>query len=121
MQERRKYPRIDVDRPVTVRLSDQHRLTLKMIELSREGIRFLCPIAPEINSEVELYFSLTSMDITHEFRFMSKVRHLYEVLANPDTPPDYRYVVGVNFMKIQEKELVIFEDLLKKLITDQDW
>jgi hypothetical protein len=117
MQERRKYPRIIVDRPVTVQLSDHRPVALKMIELSREGMRFLCPIAPEINSEVGLRFSLQSMHIRREFRFMSKVRHLYEVFAKPDTPSDYRYVVGVNFTNIQKNELEIFEVLLQNLIT----
>lgn len=106
-----------VDRPVIVQLSDHHPVAFKMIELSKEGMRFLCPIALEINSEVGLRFSLPSMQITREFRFMSKVRHLYEVFAKPDTPSDYRYVVGVNFMKIQKNELEIFEVLLQKLST----
>src|ERR1039457_1906211 len=91
MQDRRKHPRISVDFPVTVRLSQHRILTAKIIELSIGGMSFLCPIAPEINSEVELRFSPPSEHITREFRFMSNVRHLYEVHAEPGTPPDYQY------------------------------
>ena len=105
MQERRKYPRTSFDLPATVRLSHHRTLTVKMIELSLEGARFLCPIAPEINSEVELRFSLPSRH-THEFRLMANVRHLFEVHATPGTPPDYRYAVGVNFINPQETSFV---------------
>ena len=111
MQERRKHPRTSVDLPVTVRLSHQHSVAVKMVELSMEGMRFLCPIAPEINSEVELRFSLPS-EHTRELRLLANVRHSFEVLATPGTPPDYRYVVGVSFMNPQENERVILDKFL---------
>lgn len=113
MQERRKYPRASVDLPVTVRFSDQHAMTLKMIDLSAEGVRFLCPIAPEINSEVKLRFSLSSRH-TGELRLLANVRHLYEVHATPSTPPDYRYVVGVNFVNPNETERAILDEFLMR-------
>lgn len=112
MQERRKYPRTSIDLPVTVRLPRHHVLALKMIELSVEGMRFLCSIAPEINSEIEVCFSLPSRHIMREFKFMANVRHLYEVQRTPDTPPDYRYVLGVNFMNLQENERAILDKFL---------
>jgi len=111
VQERRKHPRTSIDLPITVRFSPQHIVAVKMIELSMEGLRFLCPIAPEINSEVELHFILPSAH-TRKLRFMANVRHSYEVLATPGTPPDYRYVVGVNFTNPQEDDRVILDRFL---------
>lgn len=111
MQERRKYPRTSFDLPITVRFSLQHIVAARMVELSMEGLRFLCPIAPEINSEVELHFSLPS-EHARELRLMANVRHSFEVLATSGTPPDYRYVVGVGFMNPQENDRVILEKFL---------
>lgn len=111
MQERRKHPRVSVDLPVTVRFSQHHTVAARMIELSMGGMGFLCPIAPEINSEVELRFSLPSRH-TYELRFAANVRHLYEVQRTPDTPPDYQYVVGVNFLNPPREELVILDKFL---------
>ncbi|MDE2117653.1 MAG: PilZ domain-containing protein [Betaproteobacteria bacterium] len=99
--------------PATVRLSHHHTLAVKMIELSLEGVRFLCPMAPEINSEVELRFTLPSKH-THELRLMANVRHLFEVHATPGTPPDYRYAAGVNFMNLRENERLILDTFLMK-------
>lgn len=113
MQERRKHPRTSIDLPVTVRFSDQHAMALRMIELSAEGMRFLCPIAPEINSEVKLRFSLSSRRAS-ELRLLANVRHLYEVHATPGTPPDYRYVVGVNFVNPNETERAMMDDFLMR-------
>ena len=73
MQERRKYPRISVDLPMTVRLSHHHIVTVKMIELSEDSVKFLCPEAPGINAEEELRFSLPSHRIGHEFWLMSGI------------------------------------------------
>lgn len=112
MQEKRKYPRISVDLPVMVRLFRQHIAAAKMIELSMEGMRFLYPIAPEINSEVELRFSLPS-ERARELKLMANVRHLFEVHATPGTPSDYRYVVGVSFTNLQESERVILDKFLR--------
>lgn len=120
MQERRKAPRISVERSVTVHISDHPPLILKMIDISSDGMGFLCPIAPEINPELELLFNLPSMYVTRDFRFTAKVMHLYEVIARPDTPPEYRYVVGVKFTNIQKSEFELFEELLQKLSIYQD-
>lgn len=111
MQERRQHQRESVDLPVTVRFSDHHAVVAKMVELSARGMGFLCPIAPEINSGVELRFSLPSRH-TYELRFMANVRHSYAVQSTPGTPPDYRYVVGVNFLNPPEEELAILDEFL---------
>jgi hypothetical protein len=108
VQERRKYPSFDL--PVTVRLSQQHVVAAKMVELSMGGMRFLCPIAPEINSEVELRFSPPS-EHTHELRLMANVRHSFEVHA----PPEYRYAVGVVFMNPQEHVRVMLDKFFMEL------
>lgn len=116
MQEKRKHPRTSVDLPVTVRLSHQHIVAAKMIELSMEGMRFLYQIAPKINSEVELRFSLPS-ERTRELKLMANVRHSFEVLATPGTPPDYRYVVGVSFMNPHENERAILDKFLMESLA----
>lgn len=114
MQERREHPRKSVDLPVTVRFPGHHIQTLKMIELSSGGMGFLCPIAPEINAEIEVRFSLPSKHIRHEFTFKANVRHLYDVLATSGTPTDYRYVVGVSFTGLQENERALLDKFLMK-------
>lgn len=111
MKERRKHSRANVDLPVTVRLSHQHIVRAKMVELSMDGMRFLCPIAPEVNSEVELRFNLPS-EHTHELGLMAKVMHSFVMLATPDTPSNYRYVVGVSFMNPRENERIMLDNFL---------
>ncbi len=110
MQERRIHPRITVDLPATVRFANHPDLPARMIELSGAGARFLCALAPEINSELELCFSLPSHRIGHEFRLTAKVRHLYNVTAVTGTGSDYRYVMGVAFQNIQPHDRVALEE-----------
>ena len=116
MQERRKHPRISVDLPVTVLFPHQHAVPVsaRMIELSIEGMRFVSPIAPEINSDVELRFSLPAEHFAHEIKLTANVRYIFDVLATPGTKLDYLYVVGVYFMNLQEDERVILDRVLKK-------
>ena len=114
MQERRKHPRISVDLPATVRLSHHRIATVKIIELSVEGVRFLCLEAPGINSEVELRFSLPSHRIVHELRLMANVRHLFDVIAMTDKESDYRYVAGVSFVSLHEHDRIALE----KFVTE---
>ncbi len=114
MQEKREYPRKNFNLPVTVRLPHQSIVAAKMVELSMEGMRLLCPIALEINSEVELLFSPPS-EHTHEIRLKANVRHLIEVHVTSTTPLEYRYAVGVNFTSPQEHERMVIDEFLKEL------
>ena len=110
MQERRKHPRVIVDMPATVRLSHHPDMSARMIELSGAGAGFLCALAPEVNSELELRFSLPSHKIGHEFRLVAKVRHLYDVIATTDKGSDYRYVVGVAFQNLHPQDRAVLEE-----------
>ena len=110
MQERRKHPRIIVDLPATVRFSHHHIATIKMIELSVEGARFLCALAPEINSELEFRFSLPSHRTGHEFRLIANVRHLFDVIAMTGKESAYRYVAGAEFQNLQPQDRAILEE-----------
>ena len=109
MQERRKHSRIIVDLPATVRFPHHHIATVKMIELSVEGASFLCPEAPETNSELELRFSLPSHRIGHELKLMANVRHLFDVIAMIGKEPAYRYVTGVEFQNPHPQDRAILE------------
>lgn len=97
---------------MTVRLSHHHIASVKMIELSVEGVRFLCPEAPEISSDLELRFSLPSDRIGHELRLMGNVRHLYGVIATTGKKSDYRYVVGAAFQNLHTQERAILEEFM---------
>lgn len=110
MQERRKHPRIIVDMPATVRLSHHPDMSARMIELSEAGAGFLCALAPEVNSDLELRFSLPSHRVWHEFRLAAKVRHLYDVIATTGKGSDYRYVVGVAFQNLHPQDHVVLEE-----------
>ena len=117
MQERRKHPRIIVDLPATVRFSHHSDMSARMIELSEAGARFLCALAPKINSEVELCFSLPSHRIGHEFRLMAKVRHLFDVIATTGKGADYRHVAGVEFQDINPQDRAILEEFCAAAYT----
>lgn len=119
MQERRKYPRVTVDVPATIMAVDipatirfpQHPgLPVRLIELSEGGARFLCALAPEINSVLELRFSLLSHRIGHEFRLAVNVRHLYDVVAMTGKEHDYRHVVGGAFQDLQPQDRAILKE-----------
>ncbi len=114
MQEKREYPRKNFTLPVTVRLPHQSIVAARVIELSMEGMRFLCPIALEINSEVELRFSPPS-EHTHEIRLKANVRHLTEVHVTSTTPLEHRYAVGVNFTSPQEHERMVIDEFMMEL------
>lgn len=119
MQERRKHPRIIVDLPATVRFSLHSDMQARLIELSGAGARFLCALAPEIHSELELRFSLPSRRIGHEFRLMANVRHLFDVIATTGKGADYRYVAGVEFQNIQSQDRAILEEFCAAACTQK--
>lgn len=110
MQERRKHPRIIVDMPATMQYFRHPNQTARLIELSVGGARLLCAIAPEIDSELELHFSLTSHRIGREFRLKANVRHLYDVTAVTGKSPDYRHVAGVEFQNPSPQDRAILEE-----------
>lgn len=73
-------------------------MPVRIIELSGSGARFLCAHnAPDINSEVELRFTLPH-SVRHEFRLKANIRHQYDVIDTTDQKTDYRHVVGVEFI-----------------------
>ena len=115
-RERRKHPRIITDLPIEARFSHHPGATGKMVELSESGARLearlLSPIAPEINSEVEICFSIPSGKTAQEFRLVVTVRHLYEVLATPGTAPGHPYLVGVEFVNLKESDRLMLEKFL---------
>ena len=115
MQEKRKYSRVIVDMPATVRLPQHPEMSARMIELSQGGVRakFLSALAPEINSELEFCFSLPPHKIGHKFRSMAKVRHIYDVIAVSGMGSDYRYVVGVEFQNLKPYDFETLKELLQ--------
>lgn len=115
-KERRKRPRIIIDLPITARFSGQPDTAGKMIELSESGARLearlLSPVAPEINSEIEVCFSLISGNAAQELRLVVVVRYLYEVLAAQSTIPGYPYLVGVEFINPKESDRLVLENFV---------
>lgn len=106
MQERRKYSRKVVDLPATVRLSaNDPGMHAKIIELSVNGAGLLCQDTPEVDTEMELHFSLPSLRSGHELRLGCKVRHVYKA-------SDHSNVAGVEFTNIKSDEIATLEKFI---------
>jgi len=112
-KERRKHPRIVIDLPITALFPGQAGAAGKMIELSECGAkleaRLLSTVALEINSEVEVCFSLSSGNAAQKLGLVVVIRNLYEVLAAQNTTPGYPYLVGVEFMNLKESDRLMLE------------
>ena len=119
MQERRKHPRIIVDLPATVRFPRHPDMPARLVELSGAGARFLCALAPEIHSELELRFSLPSHRIGHEFGLIANVRHLFDVIATTGKGSAYRYVAGVEFRNLHPQDRAILEEFCAAACTQK--
>lgn len=104
MLEKRKYPRKTVDLPVTVRLPLGHNQNARMADISLGGMRFLCVDKPEMNSEVELCFTLPFFHVSPNLKIAANVTHVAEAHVTPSTQPDYHYMVGVQFMNLQDND-----------------
>jgi c-di-GMP-binding flagellar brake protein YcgR len=112
MLERRKYPRKTVDLPVTVRLPLGRDQNARMADLSLGGMLFLCEDKPEINSEIDLCFTLPFFHISPDLRIVANVTHVVEVNVTPSTQPDYHYMVGVQFKNLLENDLATLDKFM---------
>lgn len=113
MLERRKCPKKTVDLPVKVRFSHGHEQGARMADLSMAGMMFLCEDEPEINSEVELFFTLPSFHISPNLKIVANVIHVFEAHATPSSSSDYRYMVGVNFKNLQNKDQMTLDEFMR--------
>jgi len=114
MLERRKHPRKTVDLPVTISLSPSHPKNGRMADISVEGMMFLCVDKPETSSEVELRFTLPFFHISPDLKIAADITHVVEAHVTPcSTQPDYHYMVGVKFKKLQENDRAILNQFMK--------
>lgn len=107
MTEKREYPRIVVDLPVTIWTAQDTGRAGKIIELTVKGAGIIYSVRPEINAELELRFNLPFEAFSPALRIKGKVIHNYEILPKAGIPPDYRYVVGVEFLNPGDNERAV--------------
>lgn len=114
MTEKRECPRIVVDLPVTIWTAQDTGRVGKIIELSVKGAGIIYSVRPEINARLELCFNLPFEAFSPALRIKGKVIHNYEVLPRAGTPPDYRYVVGVEFLNLEGNERAVLSRFVEE-------
>lgn len=111
--EKREAPRVSVDLPAIVRYGSSSHKVGKVIELSIKGARILYSELPEIDSKLELWFTIPTENVSPELRIKARVRHTYKILSTPDTPPEYQYVAGVEFLNIDPYAQSLLTEFLR--------
>lgn len=110
--ERRGASRSSIDLPATVQGSNFHK-TGKVIDLSTKGAAILYSEPPEIDSKLELRFRIPTENILPEIRVGVCVKHIYEILHTPGMPPEYQYVVGVEFLDMDPRARTLLAEFLR--------
>lgn len=110
--EKREESRANVDMPVIMFYGDNSSKVGKVVELSIKRARILYLELPEINSRLELRFTIPTESVSPELRIESRVRHTYKILSMPGTPPECQYVAGVEFLNINPYAQALLAEFL---------
>ncbi|HEU0219457.1 MAG TPA: PilZ domain-containing protein [Gallionella sp.] len=111
--ERREVSRSDVDLPATVQCGSNPRKSGKVVDLSIKGAAILYSEPLEIDSKLELRFTIPTESISPEIRIGACVRHIYKISSTPDTPSEYQYAVGAEFLNIDPHARILLAEFLR--------
>lgn len=111
--ERREASRVSVDLPATVQCGSNPRKSGKVVDLSIKGAAILYSEPLEINSKLELRFTIPTETVSPEIRIGARVRHIYKISSTPDTLSKCQYAVGVEFLNIDPYARTLLAEFLR--------
>lgn len=112
-QDQRRYPRVQVTRPVRIRTSDGTVVRARMVNISQDGMAVLYESPAEIGATLEVRFTLTVRG--REIEFCERVVARYNHLSSNG------YVIGLQFAALSAGALDELREYVayKRSLQDQ--
>lgn len=96
MSEQRKQARVNVDRPIVIKLSNGDSIKARMINLSIGGLAIRYPAAGETGAKLGLLFQITAQQETVTINTKGIVRHSH--VHHED------FITGIEFIALSEED-----------------